>query len=37
MALEGTPREQTASCLAEHYELPDVEALLDEVYASAGK
>jgi DivIVA domain-containing protein len=37
MALEGTPREQTASYLAEHYELPDVEALLDEVYASAGK
>jgi DivIVA domain-containing protein len=37
MALEGAPREQTAVYLAEHYELPDVEALLDDVYASAGK
>lgn len=37
MALEGTPRAATASYLAEHYELPDVEALLDAVYASAGK
>jgi DivIVA domain-containing protein len=37
MALEGTPREETASYLAEHYELPDVEALLDDVYASAGR
>jgi DivIVA domain-containing protein len=37
MALEGTPREQTARYLAEHYTLPDVEGLLDDVYASAGK
>lgn len=37
MALEGAPREETARFLAEHYELPDVEALLDDVYASAGR
>jgi len=37
MALEGAPREQTAGYLAAHYELADVEGLLDDVYASAGK
>jgi DivIVA domain-containing protein len=37
MALEGTPREDTARFLAEHYELDDVDALLDDVYASAGR
>ena len=37
MALEGAPREETASYLGEHYELPDLEALLDDVYTSAGK
>jgi DivIVA domain-containing protein len=37
MALEGTPREETARFLAEHYELRDVDALLDDVYASAGR
>jgi DivIVA domain-containing protein len=37
MALEGTPREETARFLGEHYELGDLHALLDEVYASAGK
>jgi DivIVA domain-containing protein len=37
MALEGTPREETAHYLAAHYALPDVEQLLDEVYASAGR
>jgi DivIVA domain-containing protein len=37
MALEGTPRADTARYLAEHFELPDVEALLDDVYASAGR
>jgi DivIVA domain-containing protein len=37
MALEGTPREETARFLAEHYELNDVDALLDDVYASAGR
>ena len=37
MALEGTPRDATARFLAEHYELGDVDALLDDVYASAGR
>ena len=37
MALEGTPREETARFLDEHYDLGDVEALLDAVYASAGR
>ena len=37
MALEGAPREETARYLGEHFELPDVEALLDDVYASAGR
>jgi DivIVA domain-containing protein len=36
MALSGTPREQTERYLAEHYELGDRDALLDEVYAAAG-
>jgi DivIVA domain-containing protein len=37
MALEGTPREETARFLAEHYALGDLDALLADVYASAGK
>ena len=37
MALEGAPREETAGYLGEHYELDDVDALLDDVYASAGR
>jgi len=37
MALEGVPREETGRYLAEHYDMPNVEALLDEVYASATK
>ena len=37
MALEGAPREETARYLGEHFELPDVGALLDDVYASAGR
>jgi DivIVA domain-containing protein len=37
MALEGTPREETAAFLAEHYEVADLETLLDDVYASAGR
>ena len=37
MALEGTPREETARFLGEHYELGDLDALLDDVYASAGR
>jgi polyhydroxyalkanoate synthesis regulator phasin len=37
MALEGSPRDATARYLAEQFELPDLDALLDDVYASAGK
>jgi hypothetical protein len=36
MALSGTPREETAAYLAEHFELADPDALLDDVYARAG-
>jgi DivIVA domain-containing protein len=36
MALSGTPRAETERFLAEHYAVPDREALLDEVYAAAG-
>jgi DivIVA domain-containing protein len=35
MALSGTPREETAAYLAEHYALADPEALLDDVYSRA--
>jgi DivIVA domain-containing protein len=37
MALEGTPREETARFLTEHYAIADLDALLDDVYTSAGK
>jgi DivIVA domain-containing protein len=37
MALSGTPREETARYLAEHFELADADALLDDVYARAGE
>lgn len=37
MALEGTPREETARFLADHYDLAGLDALLDDVYASAGR
>jgi DivIVA domain-containing protein len=37
MALSGTPREETAAYLAEHFELADPGALLDDVYARAGR
>jgi hypothetical protein len=37
MALEGKPREETGRYLAEHFSLSDPEALLDDVYARAGK
>jgi DivIVA domain-containing protein len=37
MALSGTPREETARYLAEHYTLADPEGLLDDVYARAGQ
>jgi hypothetical protein len=36
MALSGTPREETAAYLAEHYALADADALLDDVYKRAG-
>jgi DivIVA domain-containing protein len=36
MALGGAPREETARYLAEHYELGDAEAVLDDVYRRAG-
>jgi len=35
MALSGTPREETARYLAEHFALDDAEALLDDVYERA--
>jgi DivIVA domain-containing protein len=37
MALSGTPREETARYLAEHFALADADALLDDVYARAGR
>ena len=37
MALSGTPREETARYLAEHYTLTDPDALLDDVYAQVGQ
>jgi DivIVA domain-containing protein len=37
MALGGTPREETARYLAEHFDLPDADALLDDVYERAGR
>jgi hypothetical protein len=36
MALNGTPREETAKYLAENFELADQEAILDDVYSRAG-
>jgi hypothetical protein len=36
MALDGTPRDETARYLRENFEIEDPEALLDEVYARAG-
>jgi DivIVA domain-containing protein len=36
MALGGSPREETARYLAEHFDLEDPEALLDDVYSRAG-
>jgi hypothetical protein len=38
MALSGKPREETARYLDEHFAaLADVDALLDDVYASAAR
>ena len=34
MALSGTPREETDRYLADNYDLPDRDAILDEVYAT---
>jgi DNA repair exonuclease SbcCD ATPase subunit len=36
MALSGKPRDETDRFLAEHYDVEDRAALLDEVYAAAG-
>lgn len=36
MALNGSPREETARYLAENFELENPDALLDEVYARVG-
>jgi hypothetical protein len=36
MALSGSPREDTALFLAEHFDLEDLDGLLDDVYAKAG-
>jgi DivIVA domain-containing protein len=36
MALNGTPRDETDRYLADHFELDDREALLDDVYARVG-
>jgi len=37
MALNGSPRDETARYLAENFEIEDPEALLDEVYARVGR
>jgi DivIVA domain-containing protein len=37
MALSGSPREETAAYLAEHFTLADPDALLDDVYDRAGR
>ena len=37
MALSGTPREETARYLAEHFALADADALLDDVYERADR
>ena len=34
MALNRTPRDETAKYLSENYQLSDVDRLLDEVYSS---
>jgi hypothetical protein len=36
MALNGTSRDETDRYLAENFDLPDREQLLDEVYATIG-
>lgn len=36
MALNGSPREETAAYIEENFDLPDADGLLDDVYAQAG-
>jgi hypothetical protein len=36
MALNGTPRDETARYLSQNFDLDDQDALLDEVYARVG-
>ena len=36
MALNGTPRDETARYLSQNFELDDQDGLLDEVYARVG-
>ena len=36
MALNGTPRDETARYLSQNFDLEDQDALLDEVYARVG-
>jgi hypothetical protein len=36
MALNGTPREETARYLQENFDLDDQDTILDEVYARVG-
>jgi hypothetical protein len=37
LALGGTPREEAERYLAEHFDLADAAALLDDVYARVGR
>ena len=37
MALDGEPREAAGRYLEEHFDVPERERLLDEVYAAAGR
>jgi hypothetical protein len=36
MALNGTPRDETARYLSQNFDLDDQDSLLDEVYARVG-
>jgi hypothetical protein len=37
LALDGTSRDEARRRLAADYDLPDLDALLEEVYSKAGK